>query len=103
MDHRLQLRKTLEKINGVKNIYYAPTVNTKIEYPCIRYSLNRRTAIHADDKKYIKGESFIITFITRDVTKATAVLEQLEEIPFCNFDRTYVADGLYHYVYTKNY
>ena len=103
MDHRPQLQKTLEEINGINRVYFSPTVNTKMEYPCIRFSLNQRTAIHADNKKYIKGESFIITFITRNVVTAPDVLEQLEEIPFCNFERCFVADGLYHYVYTKNY
>lgn len=103
MDHRPELQKTLEKIKGVKKVYFSPTVNTKLEYPCILFSLNRRTAIFADDKKYIKGENFIITFITRDVVSATKVLDQLEEIPFVNWDRNYISDGLHHYVYTKNY
>ena len=75
MDHRPQLQKTLEGIKGVDRVYFSPNVNTKLEYPCIKYSLSRRTAIHADDKKYIKGESYIITFITRDVVHATDVLD----------------------------
>lgn len=103
MDHRPQLQKTLESIKGVKKVYFDPPVGTRMEYPCIRFSLADRTAIFADDKKYIKGENFTITFITRDAVSATAVLDQLEELDFCDFDRPYVVDGLHHYVYTKNY
>lgn len=103
MDHRPELQKILESIEGVTKVYFDPPVNTRIEYPCIKFSLNRRTAIYADDRKYIKGENYIIIFITRDVTKASLVLEQIEDIPCTNWDRTYIADGLHHYVYTKNY
>lgn len=103
MDHRPQLQKTLETIKGVKNVYFDPPVGTRMEYPCIRFSLADRSAIHADDKKYIKRESYTITFITRDASTAPKVLDQLEEIAFCNFDRPYIADGLHHYVYIKNY
>lgn len=103
MDHRLTLQTTLETIKGIKHVYFNPPVSTKMEYPCIRFSLNRRTAIFADDRKYIKGESYILTFITRDVVNAPKVLDQIEDLPNTIFDRTYVSDGLYHYVYTKTY
>lgn len=103
MDHRPQLQITLEAITGVKKVYFQPTNNTRLEYPCIKFNLSDRTAVYADDRKYIKGESYTITFITRDATTAHEVLDQLEEIALCNFDRPYAADGLYHYVYIKNY
>ena len=103
MDHRPILQAELEKIDGVKKVYFDPPVTTRMEYPCIRFSLSRRNAIYADDKKYIKGETFIITFITRDAVSATKVLDQLEELPCCVFDTNYIADGLHHYTYTKTY
>lgn len=103
MDHRAILQTTLENIKGVKHVYYEPPVNTKMEYPCIRFSLADRNAVFADNRKYIKGESYTVIFITRDVVNAPKVLDQLEDIALCNFDRPYIADGLHHYVYTKNY
>lgn len=103
MDHRRQLQTTLEAIDGVKKVYFDPPVSTKLEYPCIKFSLNRRTATYADNTKYLKGEQFVVIFITRDVISATAVLDQLEELPFMSWDRGYVTEGLHHYVYTKSY
>lgn len=104
MDHRPQLQTTLQAIKGIKGVYFSPSVNTKMDYPCIRFSLNDRSAIYADDKKYIKGESYTITFITRDAVKAHEVCDQLEDIPLCYLDRPpYVSEGLHHYVYIKKY
>ncbi len=103
MDHRPMLQKTLEEIKGVTNVYFNPTVNTKMEYPCIKYSQSPRSAEFANDKRYIVHEAYTIIFITRDPTKAYEVLEQLEAIPFINSDTKYVADGLHHYVYSKTY
>lgn len=103
MDHRLQLQELLSKINGVKNVYFNPPTNTRMEYPCIRFSLAGRPAEYADNRRYVTHESYTVTFITRDPATAPKVLEQIEEIPLTEFDRPYVADGLYHYVYTKNY
>lgn len=103
MDHRANLQSILEKIDGVKKVYFDPPVTTKLEYPCIKYSLNRRTANYADNIKYIKGENYILIFITRDPVSAPKVLDQLEDLNGVNWDRHYIADGLHHYVYTKTY
>lgn len=99
MDHTQQLKTALKKIDGLNKIYFNPSINTKLEYPCIKVSLARRDATYADNKKYIKGESYTMIFITRDSKTAPLVMDQLEELPYCTFDRPYVTDGLHHYVY----
>jgi hypothetical protein len=103
MDHRPILQTTLMSIKGVKHVYFDPPTGTKMEYPCIRFSLAGRDSEYANDKKYIKGESYVITFITKDPVTATKVCDQLEELPYISFDRPYIADGLHHYVYRKSY
>lgn len=103
MDHRPILQTTLMNIKGVKHVYFDPPTGTRMEYPCIRFALARRDSAYANDKKYIKGESYVITFITKDAVTATKVCDQLEELPYISFDRSYVNDGLHHYVYRKSY
>ena len=103
MDHRPELQTILENIEGVKKVYFDPPVTTNMEYPCIRFSLNTRNKLNANDRPYIKGESYIITFITRDVVSGTKVLDQLEDLQYIEFSRPYVTDGLHHYVYIKSF
>ena len=99
MDKRLTLSKKLKTL-GVHNVYFAPSVNNHMDYPCIRYEHSDRNAIYADDKRYIKTSSYTVTYITRNPDEAAAICEKLEDFKFSRYDRTYVTDGLYHYVYT---
>lgn len=99
MDKRLILSQKLKTL-GVPNVYFAPSVNKNMEYPCIRYEHSDRIAIFADNKRYIKTSSYTVTYITRNPDDAASICEKLEDLGFSRYDRTYVADGLYHYVYT---
>lgn len=103
MDHSPMLKSQLMAISGVTKVYYNPSVNTKMEYPCIRADLARRDAVYANNEKYIRDESYTVTFITRDSKTAPAVLDQLDGFRYSSFDRSYVTDGLHHYVYRITY
>lgn len=99
MDKRLKLDGLLRSIDGVDNLYFAPATNTKMKFPCIRYELSRRQYSYADNKKFIKHSEYTVTYITRNPDAAIEVCDQIEDMPYSVYDRTYVADGLYHFVY----
>lgn len=99
MDKRQKMSKMLKSL-GVPNVYFAPSTNTKIDYPCIRYDHADREAIYANNERYIKTSSYTVTYITRRPDEAAGICEKLEAFKYSRFDRTYVTDGLYHYVYT---
>ena len=103
MDHSPKLKEDLKKILGVNKVYYEPPTDVKLTYPCLKANRSRRDVKYASNKPYIKDESFTIYFITRDVKTAPAVLNQLEELPYCTYDTEYIADGLHHYVYKITY
>ena len=102
MDKRLKISELLHKIEGVKseNIYFAPETKNNMTYPCIRYDLADRNADYADNDKYIKRSVYNVIYITRKPSDAINVCNQIESIRGSEFVRTYVNDGLYHYVYT---
>lgn len=99
MDHRKQLQNILEHIDGVAHVYSNPP-SRGMEYPCILFRRTKRNAVYANNKKYIKGEEFRLTFITKDETTAPYVLDQLEELQYCDAGTIYAKDGLNHYVYS---
>lgn len=92
------LRRVLQETGGKVNLYYQPPANLRMEYPCIRYELNRIRSIHADGHVYSQHPSYTVTVIDRDpdsrITQAVSRLDQ------CRHDRRYVADNLYHDVFT---
>lgn len=100
MDRRLQLSNKLHEIPGVSRIYFAPETKGNMQYPCIRYDLSNRLSLNADNKKYIQHSAYNVTYITRNPTDAIPICNALESFTYSEFVRTYVNDGLYHYLYT---
>ena len=92
------LRRVLQETVGEIHLYYQPPANLKMQYPCIRYDLNRIRNVHADGHVYLQHPSYTVTVMTKppdsDLTAAVSRLDQ------CRHDRSYIADNLYHDVFT---
>lgn len=95
---RLELQAILETIPGVAKVYYSPPASVFMEYPCIRYELAGMTVRRADNIPYFGAKRYSVTLIDEDPD--TEIPSHMLNIPFCSFDRAYVADGLMHFVYT---
>lgn len=92
------LQPLLEKTIGSKNVYFQPPKNVQMKYPAIVYSLSRADSDYANDNRYNTHKRYEINLIDKDPD--TDKLDRMLELPMCSFDRTYKADGLYHYVFT---
>lgn len=95
---RLELHDILKSIPGVKKVYYSPPASIFMEYPCIRYELSGIPIQHADNIPYFGCKRYTITVIDEDPD--TVIPEYVLQLPYCSFDRPYVADGLNHFVFT---
>lgn len=94
MATRLQLQTKLEELLESRNVYYQPPESKKMEYPAIRYSKNDIQTNHADDQKYSKMTRYELIVISK--IPDNPVIDKLLELPYCSFDRYYVADNLNH-------
>lgn len=101
MASRLELQSKLEELNGNRNVYYQPPASVKIEYDAIIYSKKDITYTHANDGKYSKTNCYEIIVVSR--RPDSAVIDKLLDLPYCSYDRPYVADNLYHDVLTLYY
>lgn len=99
----------LEEI-GEENVYFsAPDKSSmsiengfmQLRYPCILYSLSNATTLYADNKKYILRKRYVVTVI--DENPDSSLRDRMILFPMCTFDRSYVAEGLNHYVFTLYY
>lgn len=95
---RIELQSLLENIPGVTNAYFQPPSNIQLRYPCIIYKRSSNNVRHADNLKFFKGRSYEVTVIDRNPDSVIA--EFMEGLPYCRFDRVFVTDSLYHFVYT---
>ena len=101
MANRLDLQSLLEELLGSRNVYYTPPESIKMQYPAIRYSKKKIESVHADDAKYLMRDCYELIVISR--TPDHPVIKQLLALPYCSYDRPYVADNLYHDVFTIYY
>jgi hypothetical protein len=100
MASRLQLQTLLESLfeEGEEHVYFQPPPNIQMQYPCIVYKREASLNRYADDKKYLHSKRYQVTVIDRNPD--TELSDKVEELPLCEFDRYFPADGLNHYVFT---
>ena len=101
MADRLDLQSLLEELMESRNVYYKPPESTKMQYPAIRYFKKNTQSVYANDSKYLLRDCYELIVISR--TPDHPVIKKLLALPYCSYDRPYVADNLYHDVLTIYY
>ena len=81
-----------------QHVWFQPPSSVYLTYPCIIYNLSGKDSIYADDLKYLTSNKYTVTVIGYDPDME--LLAELEELPYCSFDRQFSIDGLYHTTYT---
>lgn len=101
-DRRRILHEELSKVPNIAKVYFQPPEKSRIEYPCILYSLSRIETDKANNKSYLKHKGYNVTVITSNPDD-TSVDYILEHFPNARFDRQFKSDNLYHNVMTLFY
>lgn len=101
MERRLKLQAILEGITKNKNVYFQPPSSIRMRYPAIVYSLDNIDTIYADDKPYRMRKNYLVTLIVDDPD--SDLIDKISKLPLCSFERSYVSDNLYHYVFSLFY
>ena len=99
-DH-LDLQGLLEELLESRNVYYKPPESIKMQYPAIRYSKKKIQSVYANNSKYLMRDCYELIVISRSPDHP--VIKKLLALPYCRYDRPYVADKLYHDVLTIYY
>lgn len=97
MRDRSDLSKVLHEL--CENVYFNSPSNISMSYPCIRYSFEGDDVKRADDKRYITHGRYTITHMYKTIQNRLYD-EIMDAFPFVSFDRNYIADGIYHDVFT---
>lgn len=92
------LRRVLAESAGEVHLYYQPPAGLKMQYPCIRYELDRIRGLYANGHIYNQHYSYTVTVI--DKKPDSAIAGAVSRLDQCRHDRCYTADNLYHNVFT---
>ena len=98
MADRLELHSVLQELLGSSNVYYQPPESIKMQYDAIRYSKKNIDSKYANDRQYSMIDCYEIIVISR--LPDNPVIKKLLSLPYCSYDRHYVADNLHHDVLT---
>lgn len=94
MGTRIELHRILCEILGSTNVYFQPPMSIQISYPAIIYELDNINGPNADDKLYLKNRRYAVKYISRN--PENEIVDALLDLPYCSFDRRFVANNLYH-------
>ena len=98
MADRLELHSVLQELLGSSNVYYQPPESIKMQYDAIRYTKKTIDSKYANDRKYSMIDCYEVIVISR--LPDNPVIKKLLSLPYCSYDRHYVADNLHHDVLT---
>ena len=101
MADRLDLQGLLEELLESRNVYYQPPESVKMQYPAIRYSKKKIESAYANNSKYLMRDCYELLVIS--CMPVDPVIKKLLALPYCSYDRPYIADNLYHDVLTIYY
>ena len=96
--NRLELQTLLEELLGSRNVYFQPPQNVKLRFPCIIYDFAKFQTTKADNKDYLRSKRYDVLLIHNDPDNG--IVEKLEDLDYCDLDRSYKSDNLYHYAFT---
>lgn len=86
------------------NVYFQPPENVNMQFPCIIYKREAKDQVYAGNILYKNKYRYTVTVVDNDPD--SEIHETLNDLPNTanvSYDRQYIADGLYHTVYTVYY
>jgi len=95
---RIELQTLLEEILGSSNVWFKAPPKEKLHYPCIIYSYNGTRTYRANNGRYLKHREYLLTLITDNPD--SELIEKMEDLPFCTWDRQFVSGNKYHNVFS---
>lgn len=101
MADRLDLQGLLEEMLGSENVYYMPPESKKMQYDAIRYSKKNIRTDYANNAIYRMKDCYELVVIAK--LPDHPIIKDLLALPYCSYDRHYVADNLNHDVLTIYY
>lgn len=93
--------KSLFPSSVTPHVYFQPTEDVQMVYPCIVYKVSDLPSDYADNLHYRLQTQYEVTVIDKD--PESVLRDRVRILPQCRFNRAFTSDNLHHYVYTLYY
>lgn len=97
---RLSLHKILCEVLESEHCYFVRP-SKRISYPAIIYSFSGIETKKANNQIYFVRMRWNLQLITYDFDEE--LFKKILALPYCSFDRHYIADNLNHFTFTLYY
>lgn len=89
------------KPSNYPEVYLDGTISAeRINVPCFMVKLDNYEKVYANNKNYKPNVRWTITFITSTIFDGRHLERFIDSIPYFSFDRMFLTNSLYHYVFT---
>ena len=100
-EKRLKLHEILCETLGSRNVYFQPPESVKMKYPAIVYKRDNIRNYRADNDVYNQKTVYQLTVI--DKNPDSEIVTKMSLLPYCQFNRHYIADNLNHDIFQIYY
>lgn len=97
MGTRAQLQTIFEIMLNSQNVYFQPPTNVQLKYPCIIYERAALDTTFANNIPYTHKTKYQVKLL--DTKPDSPLVMALANLPLCEHERFYKADGINHDVY----
>lgn len=98
MNNILKLHNLLLSIGGPNVYHQSPGT---LNYPCIKYDINKIDNLHANDEVYNQNNCYLITVMSKDPD--CEIVEKISKLPKCRFDRKFINNNIHHTTFLLYY
>lgn len=99
MGTTLALQNELKQLLGSDNVYFQPTTNIRMQYPCFVVKRKSGKQLAADNKNYKFDKCYSLTYISYE-EDPDMVDTVVWHFPMCRYDTPFTSDNLHHDVFT---
>lgn len=107
-ERREQFQVLLENLGATEldpdaklNVYFQPSDDAQMDYPCIAYERDNSLTRAADNMPYAWSQRYQVTYM--DYDPDSDVIKKLVMFPYSRFDRHFSTSGLNHDVFVIYY
>lgn len=94
------LNDSISKTNESYKLFYNPTDNTTLTYPCVLYKRSGITQRHADNLGYHSSEEYQVTIIDKRVD--SPLIDVLLTNQYCRYVNEFIVDNMHHTILRIN-
>ena len=91
----VEILGTTDKPRKEQRVYFQPTINTEMKFPCIVYTQGAPEKVNADNKAYFINTPYTVIYIDR--SPVSDIPDKLLDMEYTMAERPYQKDNMHYF------